>query len=168
MLRSRVIALIGFCSLCFTGLANAAGPKVGFVDIPLLIDKAPQAISASTRLERQFQPRQDRLKREREAIEAMARKLKKNKLTMSETQLENQSRELREKERNFRRNEQEFLEDLSLEKGNEFKKVRELVLDVIASFAKKKGYDLIISDGVLYASNRIDITDDVLKALKKR
>ena len=38
---------------------------------------------------------------------------------------------------------------------------------VIDNYAKNNGYDLIVGDSVLYASDSVDITDAILKRLKK-
>ena len=46
-----------------------------------------------------------------------------------------------------------------------FKHVRERVLDAIARFGREQDYDLIVSDGVLYANERVDVTDRILEAL---
>jgi outer membrane protein len=37
----------------------------------------------------------------------------------------------------------------------------------VVSLAKEKKYDLIMSQGVVYSSDKVDITDSVLKKLKK-
>ena len=41
------------------------------------------------------------------------------------------------------------------------------VLDAIATFAKKYNYDMIISDGVLFANKTVDVTDEVLLELQQ-
>jgi len=41
------------------------------------------------------------------------------------------------------------------------------VLEAIASFGKQHDYDLIVSDGVLYANNRIDVTERILEYLAR-
>ena len=74
-------------------------------------------------------------------------------------------RELRKTERRVKRDEQEFREELNIQKNLEFKKVRVYVLEAIATFAKRYEYDLIISDGVLFANKKIDVTDEVLSEL---
>lgn len=46
--------------------------------------------------------------------------------------------------------------------------VDELMLQAASTVAEKKGYDVVIPDRVIYASDRADITDDVIKALNKK
>jgi outer membrane protein len=41
------------------------------------------------------------------------------------------------------------------------------VFEVITDIAKKEKYDLIVSDGVVYANDRIDITAKIVDRLKQ-
>jgi len=43
--------------------------------------------------------------------------------------------------------------------------VRIQVLEAIARFGKTHKYDLIVSDGVLFAAERIDVTERILESL---
>ena len=43
--------------------------------------------------------------------------------------------------------------------------MRILVLEAIAEFGKQQDYDLIVSDGVLFANKRIDVTERILESL---
>ena len=86
-------------------------------------------------------------------------------LGLSDTERVRLEREVRGLERRIKRNEQDFREELNIQKNNEFKKVRVLVLEAIARFGKRNDYDLIVSDGVLYANKRIDVTERILESL---
>lgn len=67
----------------------------------------------------------------------------------------------------MKRDEQEFREELNIQKNQEFKQVRVYVLEAIATFAKRHNYDMIISDGVLFANKTVDVTDKVLLELQQ-
>ncbi len=139
--------------------------RVGFVDIPYLIQKAPQAVEAERRLEAEFAPRQAELAAERERLAAMNAELADLQSSMSESDKLQLDREVRALERRIKRSDQDFREELNIQKNNEFKQVRERVLDAIARFGREHDYDLIVSDGVLYANKRIDVTERILEAL---
>lgn len=158
-----------FTILCLFALlsrtAFAADIKIGFVDIPYLIDEAPQAQAASIRLEREFAPRQERIKEQKEELEQLRLELDDQTLNAAERAVV--EREHRKTERRMKRDEQEFREELNIQKNQEFKQVRIYVLDAIATFAKKYNYDMIISDGVLFANKTVDVTDEVLLELQQ-
>ncbi len=159
--RTTIIFLLLFCS----GALVAAEIKIGFVDIPFLIDEAPQAQAASSRLESEFAPRQNRIKEQKAELEALRTELEDD--SLDATARASAEREYRKIERRVKRDEQEFREELNIQKNQEFKKVRVNVLDAIAAFAKKHNYDMIISDGVLFANKTVDVTDKVLVELQQ-
>lgn len=139
--------------------------KLGFVDIPYLIDEAPQAQAASVRLEQEFAPRQEEIKARKRDLDKLRQALEDENLDQSERlQIE---REFNKTERRVKRDEQDFREELNIQKNEEFKQVRIIVLDAIAAFAKENEYDLIISDGVLFANKRVDVTEEVLQQLQQ-
>ena len=158
-----------FTILCLfallSGTAFAADIKIGFVDIPYLIDEAPQAQAASIRLEREFAPRQELIKEQKDEVEQLRLELEDQTLNAAERAVV--EREIRKTERRMKRDEQEFREELNIQKNQEFKQVRVYVLDAIATFAKKYNYDMIISDGVLFANKTVDVTDEVLLELQQ-
>ncbi len=159
--RAAIIFLLVFAA----NASFAADIKIGFVDIPYLIDKAPQAQAASNRLEREFAPRQNLIKQQKSELEQLKADLDGDSLNTGErAQVE---REYRKTERRMKRDEQEFREELNIQKNQEFKQVRVYVLDAIATFAKRHNYDMIISDGVLFANKTVDVTDKVLIELQQ-
>lgn len=139
--------------------------RIGFVDIPYLIDRAPQALEAEQRLQSEFAPRQEELEVQRVELTELSAKLADVTLELSEAEYAQLDRESRSLERRIKRSEQDFREELNIQKNNEFKKVRILVLEAIAQFGEKHDYDLIVSDGVLYANKRIDVTERILDSL---
>ena len=149
---------------------EAAGPalsRIGFVDIPYLIDRAPQALEAERRLESEFRPRQAEIERQRAELATLAARLADSSGSLDDAERTRLDREVRGLERRIERDEQDFREELSIQKNNEFKTVRILVLEAIARFGKRLDYDLIVSDGVLYADERIDVTERILESLSR-
>lgn len=161
-----------FALFVLSVLVSASGSafaetRIGFVDIPYLIEKAPQALDAEQRLENEFGPRQLELKLQRDELNEIKDKLEADGLEMSESERGQVDRQARGLERRLKRDEQDFREELNIQKNNEFKKVRILVLEAIARFGKSNDYDLIVSDGVLYANKSIDVTEKILADLVK-
>ena len=59
----------------------------------------------------------------------------------------------------------EFREDLNLRRNEELASVQERANKVIQQIAEAEKFDLILQDPVVFASQKIDITDKVVKAL---
>ncbi|TFH40328.1 MAG: OmpH family outer membrane protein, partial [Lysobacterales bacterium] len=65
-----------------------------------------------------------------------------------------------------RRAQDEFREDLNLRRSQELSKLQLKVTEIIQVLAKAEKYDLIVSDGVIFAGQRVDITDMILERLR--
>jgi outer membrane protein len=157
--------------LVVTVLASAAAaqePKIGFVDIPFIIDRAPSAKAASARLEKEFAPKQKAIREKRALLKSKREQLEKDGLIMTAEQRTELEREIRAIERKLRGEEQDFREELNIQKNNEFKKVRLSVMEAINQLAKEEGFDLILSDGVLFSSKRFDLTENILEHMQRK
>lgn len=139
--------------------------KVGFVNISKVLDKAPQAETARERIEQEFAPRDRELLEQQKEVRAMEDKLVKNGAVMSASERQRQESEIRSLKREIRRLQDEFREDLNLRRSQELSKLQRKVTEVIQELAKAENYDLIVTDGVIYAGERVDITDKVIGQL---
>jgi len=151
-----------------TGAAVAQEPKIGFVDIPFIIDRAPAAKAASARLEKEFAPRQEAIREKRVLLKNKREELEKDGLIMTSEQRIELEREIRAIERKLRGEEQDFREELNIQKNNEFKKVRLSVMEAITQLAREEEFDLILSDGVLFSSKRFDLTENILEYMRRK
>ena len=84
---------------------------------------------------------------------------------MAETERRNKERDLANQSRDLQRMQREFREDLNLRRNEELAGIQERANKVIQQIAESDKFDLILQDPVVYASQRIDITDKVIKAL---
>ena len=51
--------------------------------------------------------------------------------------------------------------------NEEFGKIQRDIVEAIRQVAKDQKYDLVLGEGVIYASKAVDITESVIKYLKK-
>lgn len=140
--------------------------QVGFVNVAKVLELAPQAEAARNRIEREFAPKDRELLQVQKDIRALEDRLVKNAAVMSESERQRQEGEIRAQKRDLRRSQDEFREDLNLRKSQELSKLQKTVTEVIQKLAKADKYDLILSDGVIYAGERVDITDLILERLR--
>ncbi|MDX1433433.1 MAG: OmpH family outer membrane protein [Gammaproteobacteria bacterium] len=140
--------------------------QVGFVNVAKVLELAPQAEAARNRIEREFAPKDRELLEQQKDIRALEDRLVKNAAVMSETERQRQEAEIRAQKRDLRRSQDEFREDLNLRKSQELSKLQKTVTEVIQQLARADKYDLILSDGVIYAGERVDITDLILERLR--
>ncbi|KHD09503.2 membrane protein [Candidatus Thiomargarita nelsonii] len=146
----------------------AAELKIGVVNILKVMDKAPQVDSANRRLERDFAPRQRRLVSAQQEIKKLEERFGKDAAIMTESQARRLSRDIREKRRDLKRQQEELQEDLNIRRNEELEKIQKTIFQVIQYLAKADRYDMIFTEGVVWASKRVDLTDKVLKRLRRK
>lgn len=160
-----------YCVIFLTMLAsasvvNAADTRIGIVNTAKLLKEAPQAEAARKKLESEFAPRDAKIVEQQKLIKSLEDKLSKDAAIMSETARKNQEREIVKKKRDVKRIREEFTEDFNFRRNEEIGKLQKLVSDTILSLAKEKKYDIILNESVIYASQQVEITADVLKRLR--
>lgn len=146
--------------------AAAQELKIGVVNIPLLMDRAPQTQAAMAALEEEFQPRQRELLAKRKEYEDLVARVERDVAVMGETERRNADRELRDLQREVTRLQEEFGEDFNLRRNEELGNLQRALLQEVQNYAQSAGYDLIVGDGVLYASSAVNVTALVLEAMQ--
>ena len=139
--------------------------KVGCVKVDQIIKDAPQATESNKKLENEFKSRTEKLKKQISELNNNEKEYQKNSLTMSDSQKEKTQKKLQQDRIDIQRTERELREDIDLRRREEVSKLQDKVTKVIEIIAEKEKFDLILYTGVAYASEKIDITPNVLKEL---
>lgn len=148
--------------------ADANELKIGYVNAVKVIEEAPQGESALKKLEAEFAPRDKELVATQNKIKHIEEDLEKNALVMKDADRRGKEREALTLKRELKRATQEFREDYNLRRNEELSVLQKVVYKAIVEIAKQEKYDLILHEGTIYASDKIDITDKVLKKLGKK
>jgi len=165
----RLISHFGFAlvfSIVSMGSAYAA-EKIGFVDLPRLLQDSPQRQEASARVEKEFAERKQKIDALAARIKSTEDDLKRNSDAMSSSQLKRKESDLIALQRELKREQQYFNEDLSLRNNEELKKLQSVIFQTIEKVAKREGYDLVLAEGIAYYSDKVNITGIILEQLKK-
>ena len=170
MNRSSVFlsgAVLGLAALFAvgTGYAQAADYKIGFVNTERLFREAAPAKRAQQKLEKEFAARDADIQKLNKQVRDLQASLENDGVTMSESDRRNKERDLANLQRDLTRQQREFREDLNLRRNEELASVQERANKVIQQIAEAEKFDLILQDPVVFASQRIDITEKVIKAL---
>ena len=169
-MQVRLVSLVPAGVILAAGMLFAqdasAEVKVGFVNVAKVLELAPQAEAARNRIEREFAPKDKELLQQQKEVRGLEDRLVKNAAVLSEAERQRQEGEIRASKRDLRRAQDEFREDLNLRRSQELSKLQQKVTEVIQALAKAENYDLIVSDGVIFAGQRVDITDMILERLR--
>lgn len=162
MTRTIAAALLA----AWAAAAGAAEMKIGFVNTEKVFREAAPAKRAQAVLEREFGTRNQELARLEKQGRDLQTELERENVTIPESARRDKERQLADISRNFQRMQREIREDLNLRRNEELAKVQERATRIINQIAEQEKFDLILQEAV-FASNRIDITDKVIKELAK-
>jgi len=147
-------------------LAESHFYKIGFVNTSRVLKEAPQARRVEELLKAEFEPREAQLKEKRQEILDIEEQLKSIDKSISATTRRKLEREIRLKVSQLKFLEQEFREDQNLRRNEEIRELQQVIAGVLAKLGDSGKYDLILTEGVSYVSNQIDITAEIIDMLK--
>lgn len=165
----KSIALIGsFFMLSMSTSVLAEDYKIGAVNMAKVMQESPQYAAADKKIQDEFAPRDRSLVAKQKKLKDMEDRLAKDGAIMSESERRKLERDIISEKRDIRRTQDEFRDDLTIRTNEERNKILKQTVEAINGIAKSKGYDLILSDGIIYAADKVDITTLILDELKKK
>jgi outer membrane protein len=164
---ARFVAALVACCCLVPAISNAADLKIGVVDFAKLIDQAPQSEVVQAELNAQFGPRLKEVQGEQQALARELENFRRDSPVMGQAERERKEADLKRRDLDFKRKERELQEDFNIARNEALSKLQRELLAAVQEFAKDKRYDLLVGEGVLYVSDKANITDDVLKQLEK-
>lgn len=165
---TRVLLVTLALSLAAPIAAQTSAMRIGYVDMKRLLDNAPQVVAGRQKLEREFAPRDSALNAEEMRLVAMRSRYERDNATMERTEAEALRREIDALDRSIRRNRDNLRSELKTRSDQELDRSWREINNAVVEFAREQGIDLIVPSPVIYASPRIDVTDQVLERLKRK
>jgi len=160
--------LLGSVAAALLAVPALAEVKVGVIDYGRLLKESPQVKQLSDALDAEFNPRYQQLVTQDRALKTKAEKLQKDAPTMSADQRSKAEKELRDSARELERKGKELKDDSEAKRQEEFGKVQRMLENEIREYAKAQKFDIVLMDGVIYATPTVNITDSVLAMLQSR
>jgi outer membrane protein len=161
------------CALLWAAAASeadsptAVGLKIGVVNATVLMDKAPQVERARSKLEGEFAARNQQLIAAQKRVKGMEEALAQGGVSLEDGARRKLERDLLAERRELKRSQEEFKEDFNIRRNEELGRLQEQISEAIRDLAKARGFDVILlNDAVVFASERADLTAEVLKHLK--
>jgi outer membrane protein len=146
---------------------NAAG-KTAFINSKVLLEQSPQAIAANTELQKQFGEREQELRSLAQSIQQMEKTYQSDSAIMSDEQKKKAEDNIIQNKRRFQFEQQSLKEDLQTKQRELLQQVQVSIKAVIQAYGEQQGYDFIFTDSsIAYASDAVNITEEILKELKK-
>ena len=164
-----VIVFITIVSISESALVFAGDIKIGVVNTEKILRESLPAIQAQKKIEQEFMPRDEDIKRMAVQYKILQDKLEKDSIAIEEAERRSLERNLANLSREYQRAQRQMREDFSVRQNEEYSVILERTNRAISKIAEKEKYDLILQlQDSVYRSQRIDITDKVIKALENQ
>jgi outer membrane protein len=165
---SSALALMAHTALAEVS-ADVKDVKIGVVDVQRVIEQAPQVKKINEQLEKEFKKRQADLEKEQKKLQDEVTQLEKNQAVMSAADRGKKEEVLRRQQRNLRLNGEDFQQDANAQQNLQMQQFFEKLAETIEQVAKAEQIDLVLQrDGLPFVSEQLDITSQVVDALKKK
>ena len=157
-LLALLVALVAATS------AMGQDSKIGYINTQRITTESIPAKAAQAKLEQEFSKRQKELVDLQNSLKSFSEKFERDAPTLTESQRVGRQKEFAEQDRDLRRKQREFQEDLNGRRNEELQAVLDKANKAVKQVADLEKYDLVIQE-VVYSNSRHDITDKVLKIL---
>jgi len=166
--NKSVGVLIGLGLYLTGGTLPAADYVIAVIDPTRIVEQSPQYEAARAQLEKEVGDRERKLVEQQEQLTDLQRKLERDAALMSEEELQRLQTDIRNRGRKIKYAQAEFREDFSLRRNELRTRLAQQVEEVVAELAREENIDLILSEGLVYVSKRIDISDQVIARLREK
>ena len=163
-LSKKLLLSLVFGALALTSAVQAQDFKIGIVNTDRILRDSNVAKTAQAKLESEFLKREKDLNDAISAFKVSAEKFERDAPTLSEAQRVTKQKQLIELDRDLKRRQREFQEDLGARKNEENQILFEKAGRAVKQVAESEKYDLILQDAA-YFNPKHDITEKVIKAL---
>lgn len=163
----RTTALISILLGALSVPVAAGNIRIGYLDVTRVAEESPQYQAARRALQSELKRREGDLRRMADQLKGKEKKLQRNASIMSNAAAKNIEREILSLRRKLKNSRDEYRDELSLRQNEERTKLLRQVAEVVKAIGKEERFDLILTEGVAYASKDVDISDKVLMRLKR-
>jgi outer membrane protein len=157
-------------STLLLGATAFASIKVGIIDLPQILQHSPQVQAISTKLKAQFKPEQEKIMAAQNKIRTEAQKLSPNKTdAMKPAEKKAIQDKIMAEQKKLQQMVVNFQEGVGKAQESAMRAFMDQVDTAVKTIAQKDGLDLVLlKPAVVYASDTVDVTKQVLAVLPKK
>lgn len=163
MLKKTLLCSCALLGILVSTMPEAAELKIGVVDVAKLL--MPKEEQLRKLMEREFSGRQKRLMAKGKEIDQMEEKLGRDAEIMSSSERAKMEKDILGKKREAKAEADELREDANLKKNEEILRIQKEIYEAIKIVAKEEHYDMVLTEGVAYFDEMLDVTNKVQSKL---
>lgn len=165
-MKNLILLFVLICSV------NAnANVVVGLVDVQTILTSIKEGKSIMKKLEKSFNTKKDKLKKEEEAIMKLQTEYKNKAALMNDKARADKEKQIQERIMKIQQMQNDFQKEMNDEETALKKPVLDRLKVIIEDVSKEAKVTMtfeVSSSPVVYAENKVDLTDKVVKAYDKK
>lgn len=170
-MRLKISFFVSMMILCYASAEAQRGIRVGYVDMPYILENVPEYQKASAQLEQRMQGWKTEIEKMESEIGQMEASLKNERVLLTKELIEEREEEIDIKRQTLSDYQQKRFGaqgDFIKQKQQLIQPVQDQVFNEMQKIGEQKKYDMILERSettMLYSDDRHDLSDDVLKAI---
>lgn len=168
MLKRSVFLLVAMSAALLQSNVALAELKVGVYDNRQILDSLPLVKKELQKLSSEFEPKRKEITDKQSKLLALKKDIETNGPVLSQSDLQTKQLEYQSKLRELQLLDEDTKRLAQVRQNEVVRNLQSMVEAEVLAFADEQSYDLILRSGVLYASPKIDITQQILKRLSEK
>ena len=165
-LNVKSVALL-IVLICNSSALFAAG-KIGFVDMEALINNSPQIREAQSSITKEFEVQYSDIEQKESDLKTLEDRITKDGAIMTLSELSQLQERARILDRQVRRAKEDLKDAISIRNNQVLNNIQKELNEIVTQYAKDNQYDAILINAILYVSDEMDITQEILQLLKDK
>lgn len=159
------ISLVLAACLAFSSSHALAEGRVAFVDVAAIMERMPEAAAIREEMQDEFGRQERALRESHEELMALQERYERDSAVMADADRQALEQEMIQRQQALQQEQRQLQQRLNQRSEREMRRLQQMIGEAVEAVAREGGYDMVIYDGVVYASERADITDAVLQRL---
>jgi len=164
---SRLILAMTLVCCVAVAPAFAADTKLGYIDMQRALNTSEAGKEAKEQLAARVKKYQEEINTKQEEIKKLKDELEKQGMLLAESKRAEKEKEYQQRLKDFQRFTKDAQDELQGKDEEYTRKILEGMEKIVQEFGRKNGYTFIFvrNEGMLFADDKADVTDEVLKLL---
>jgi outer membrane protein len=168
MLKRSVFLMVAFTAALMQSGVAFAELKVGVYDNRQILDSLPLVQKELQKLTSEFEPKRKEISDKQNKLLELKKDIETNGPVLSQSDLQAKQLEYQSKLRELQLLDEDTKRLAQVRQNEVVRNLQSMVEQEVLAFAKEGSYDLVLRSGVLYASPKVDITQEILKRLSEK
>ena len=159
-------AIVLFLLAVLVTSINAQSIKIGYIDVEEVINSLPQYQHDNDSLIQQFEPKKQQLLDLFKHIELLKENLNNDDRSINNENYQKELDNIRELEASFQKETELWQQQLNQKKYESLQKIETMINLAIKEFAISENYDLILYQNAAFASDQVNITNQIISKIE--